>query len=158
MRQRWLIIALIGSAALNLFLIGAAAGVIALGVRMAREAGAPRPGPLIVATQGLAQPARWNVRQMLRTMRAQLRAQTEQSRALRIEAWDALAGPAPDVAAIRQKLQQSRQLDIAARTQVEDALLAYMARQPPTDRAIFATGMRRVLTPPPPKPQSKPNG
>jgi uncharacterized membrane protein len=94
---------------------------------------------------------------MLRQVRVGVRPQTEQSRGLRIEAWDALAGPTPDVAAIRQKLEQSRQIDVAVRAQVENALVDYVARQPPADRAVVAAGMRRVLTPPAPPPQAAQN-
>ena len=46
MKGRGLLIALIVSAALNLFLIGAAAGVIALGAHMA-HGGPARPGPAL---------------------------------------------------------------------------------------------------------------
>lgn len=155
MRSRWLVIGLIVSVAINLFLFGAAAGVIALALRMARDAEGPRPGPLIIASQGLPQPARRNLRLMLRGVRQQIRAQSQQSRELRVEAWDAIASPTPDAAAINQKLEQSRQLDVAVRTTVENALVAYVLAQPPSDRAVFAAGMRRVLTPPPPKPAQK---
>ena len=153
MRPRWLVVALIASAALNLFLIGAAAGIVALGMRMAREGAGARPGPLIVASQDMPQPGRKNLRQMLRAVRAVLRSQTDESRALRIAAWDSIADTTPDAAAIDQKLEQSRQIDIVVRTKVESALVAYIVRQPAADRTAFAAGMHRVLTPPPPPPQ-----
>jgi len=161
MRPRWLIIALMASLAVNLFLIGAGAGVIALGQRMARQApGPPRPtGALLWATDDLPQPQRRAMRLMLRDVRQQVQADTDRSAALRVAAWRALADPRPDVTAIDQKLAESRQADIAVRARVEQAIIDYALRMPPADRAAFAAGMRRVLAPraPPPAAASATN-
>jgi uncharacterized membrane protein len=147
MRTRWLTVGLIASIVLNLFLIGAGAGVIALGVRMAHEtpAGARRPGALVTATEGLPQPDRRNMRLMMRDVLLQVKPDSDRSLALRRAAWGALADPQPDAAAINQKLAESRQADIAVRTRVEQSIVDYAARMPPADRAIFAAGMRRAL-------------
>lgn len=149
MRPRWLIIALVASLAANLFLIGAGAGVIALGQRMARQAPAPpRPtGALLWATDDLPQPQRRAMRLMLRDLRTQEKADTDRSAALRVAAWSALADPKPDIAAIDQKLAESRQVDIEIRARVEQSIIDYALRMPPADRATFAAGMRRVLAP-----------
>jgi uncharacterized membrane protein len=147
MRPRWLVIGLVASLALNLFLIGAGAGVIALGVRMAK-AQPPRPvGALFWATEGLPQPDRRAMRMMLRDLREQVKGDTDRSAALRIDAWNGLAAPTPDTAAINQKLAESRQIDIAVRARVEQSLVDYAVRLPPADRAILAAGMRQVLAP-----------
>jgi uncharacterized membrane protein len=152
MRPRWLVIGLVASLALNLFLIGAGAGVVALGMRMAREPGTGRPaaGALFWATEGLPQPGRRAMRQMLRDLRDQAKGDTDRSLALRAAAWSALADPSPDVAAIDQQLAQSRQTDIAVRTRAEQQIVDYAAHLPPADRTIFAAGMRRVLGAPAP--------
>jgi uncharacterized membrane protein len=152
MRPRWLVIALVASLALNLFLIGAGAGVVALGMRMAREPATSRQaaGALFWATQGLPQPDRRAMRQMLRGLREQAKADTDRSLALRAAAWGALADPSPDVAAIDQKLAESRQTDIAVRTRVEQQIVDYAAHLPQADRSIFAAGMRRVMGAAPP--------
>lgn len=149
MRGRWLVIGLVASIALNLFLIGAGAGVIALGMRMAREAtpGSPRSAGLILASEGLPQPDRRNFRLMLRDVRNEVKADSDRSLALRRDAWGALADPNPDAAAIEQKLAQTRQIDVGVRAQVERRIVDYAIRMPASDRAIFAAGMRRVLTP-----------
>jgi uncharacterized membrane protein len=152
MRPRWLIIGLVASVALNLFLISAAAGVMALGSRLARE-NAARPGALFWATQSLPQPDRRNMREMLRQVRDEVRPQTEQSRALRLSAWGALTADKPDAATIKQDLAQSRQIDIQVRGKVEEKIADYVAGLPPAERASFAAGMRRALTPPPPRPR-----
>lgn len=147
MRPRWLVIGLIVSVAINLFLVGAAAGVIALGARIAAHRPPVRAGALFWATERLPQPDRRQMRQMLRDARAEVQADADRSIALRTAAWDALNTPNPDAAAINAKLAESRQADIGIRARVEQRLVDYAVRLPPADRAIFAAGMRRALTP-----------
>ena len=149
MGSRWLVGGLIASVTLNLFLIGAAAGVIALGRSMARENAGARPGALVIATAGLPQPDRRNFRQMLRQTRAGVIADVGRSRSLRMDAWGAFADPKVDPVAIKAKLAQSRQIDTGVRATVEERLVDYVLGLPPADRAAFAAGMRRALTPPP---------
>jgi uncharacterized membrane protein len=157
MGRRWLVIGLIASVALNLFLVGAGAGVIALGVRMAREAPAGlRPSALMIASEGLPQPERRNFRMMLRDLRLEVKPDSDRSLAARSAAWDGLADPAPDSAAIEQKLAQSRQIDIGVRTRVEQRLVDYAVKMSPADRRTLAEGMRRQLTPRPAPPTTAP--
>ncbi len=150
MNGRWLIVALVVSVALNLFLIGAGAGVIALGQQLARENPEARPGAWIIATKGLPQPDRRNFRLMLRDARDDIAPQARQSRDLRIAAWAALADPKADAGAVKRQLAQSRQIDIAVRTQVEERIVDYVIGLSPDDRRRFAAGMREALTPPGP--------
>ncbi len=152
MRPSRLVIGLIVSVALNLFLIGAGVGVVALGVHMARQNQAARAGALARATRDLPQPDRRNMRMALRADWIAVKPAVEQSRALRLAAWGAIADPKPDVAAIKQQLAQSRALDLANRATVEEKVVDYALTLPPADRKIFADGMRRVLTPPPAPP------
>jgi uncharacterized membrane protein len=149
MGRSWLVGGMIASVTLNLFLIGAAAGVIALGRSMARENAGVRPGALMIASAGLPQPDRRDFRQMLRQTRAAVIADVGRSRALRVDAWSALGDPKSDPAAIKAKLAQSRQIDTGVRATVEEKLVDYIERLPPADRAAFAAGMRRSLAPPP---------
>jgi uncharacterized membrane protein len=155
MRQRWLIVGLVASVALNLFLIGAGAGAIALAMRLAREGA--RPAAVVLATQHLPQPSRGAIRNMLRGVRDQVRADAGRSRALRLQAWSAIAAAKPDAAAIKQTLAQSRQIDIAVRAKVEDSIVDFAATLSPADRTALAAGFRQELaaattaTPPPPK-------
>jgi len=147
MRPPWLIVGLVASVAINLFLIGAAAGVIALGVRMAREGPPLRPAALFWATERLPQPDRRQMREMLRDARHEVQGDADRSIALRSEAWSALDQPQPNAAAIEQKLAESRQIDIGIRARVEQRIVDYATRLPAADRAIFAAGMRRALVP-----------
>jgi uncharacterized membrane protein len=145
MRPPWLlIVGLLVSVALNLFLVGAGAGIVALGLRIANDSGA-RPGAFLWATQAMSQPARGEVRRGLAGLRDQVHADVERSRALRIQGWDGLAAAKPDAAAIKQALAQSRQLDLATRTKVEEHVVDQVAALPPADRAAYAAGMRRAL-------------
>jgi uncharacterized membrane protein len=148
MGRRWLILALVASLTLNLFLIGAAAGVIALGMTMARNSVA-RPGAFIVATQDLPDADRHAMRLKLRQARDASMPDVVHSLAVRSAAWGALGEAKPDVAAIKQQLAQSRQLDIAVRTRVEEQIVDDAAAMSPADRTIFAAGMARALHPPP---------
>jgi uncharacterized membrane protein len=145
---------------LNVFLIGAGAGVVWLGMRMAHENAAARAGALVRASSDLPQPDRRNLRLMLRQAWRDVKAPGEQSRTLRIDAWGSLADPAANVVQIKQKLAQSRQIDLADRTSVEEKLVDYVAALPPADRKLFAAGMLRVLAPPkatpPPAAPAKP--
>ncbi len=146
MRSRWLVVGLIASLTLNLFMIGAAAGVIALGVRMA-SLPRPRVGPLFWATQALPQPERRNIRAMLAQTRREVRPESDRSLALRADAWTALAAPRPDPTAIKDQLAQSRQIDLAVRATLEGRLVDYVVGLDAKDRAIFAASMRRLMRP-----------
>jgi len=156
MRGRWLLVGLIASLALNVFLIGAAAGVVALGQRMAGQNAAARPGVLVRATAGLPQPDRHDIRMLLRQAWMNVRPDVARSRALSLDAWTSLADPKADAQVIKLKLAQSRQLDIAARAQVEQAFVDAALRLPPADRTIIADGLRQALPPAPPLPPGAP--
>jgi uncharacterized membrane protein len=146
MRPRWVVIGLIASVALNLFLIGAGAGLFALSLRLAKANPDARPGALFWATQALPQPDRRQFRLMLKGVHDEVKADSARSLALRAAAWGALAAPKPDPATIKQQLTQSRQIDVAVRTTVEEKIVDYAAGLSPADRATFAAGMRRKLT------------
>jgi uncharacterized membrane protein len=148
MRPRWLIVGLIASVALNLFLIGAGAGIVALGLHIARENAGSRPAVFFWATQRMAQPARHDTRRMLLGLRDQVRPDVERSRALRLQAWSGLAAARPDVAAIKQALAQSRQIDSGVRQRVEEQIVDHIAQLQPADRAAYANGMNRELAAP----------
>jgi uncharacterized membrane protein len=144
MRPRWLIVGLVASLALNLFLIGADAGVIALGVRMAREGSGVHPAFFFRATQQLSQPARRDFRRMLIGLGDEVRPALVQSRAERLQAWNGLTAAQPDTAAIKQSLAQSRAADIAVRAKVEEAIVERAARLPQAERLRLVDGFRRA--------------
>jgi len=148
MRPRWLIVGLVASVALNLFLVGAGAGIVALGLRIARENAAVRPAAFYWATEGLSQPARRDTRRVLLALRDEVRPDIQRSRALRLQAWNGIAAAKPDTAAIKAGLAQSRQLDIATRAKVEEGVVDHVAQLQPADRAAYAAGMSHDLAGP----------
>ena len=149
MRPRWMIVLLVVSIALNLFLVGAGAGLLALGLRIARENAGARPAAFFWATAGMSQPAKRNARTMLLTLRDQVRPDVQRSRALRLQAWNGLAAAKPDTAAIKGTLAQSRQIDLGVRTKVEEGIVDHVAQLSPADRAAYAAGMSREINTPP---------
>ena len=149
MRPRWMIVLLVVSIALNLFLVGAGAGLLALGLRIARENAGARPAAFFWATAGMSQPAKRNARTMLLTLRDQVRPDVQRSRALRLQAWNGLAAAKADTAAIKGELAQSRQIDIGVRAKVEESIVDHIAPLSPTDRAAYAAGMSREINTPP---------
>ncbi len=130
MRGRWLTVGLVASVALNLFLVGAGVGILALGLRIARENAIVRPAAFFWATEAMSQPARRDTRRMLVAMRDQVRPDVERSRALRLQAWSGLGAARPDAAAIKAGLAQGRQIDVAVRGKVEDAIVDRVAQLP----------------------------
>ena len=149
MRPRWLIVGLVVSIALNLFLLGAGAGIVALGLSIARESAGARPGAFFWATGAMSQPARRDTRNMLAALRDQLRPDIQRSQALRVQGWNGLAAAKPDTAAIKAALAQSRQIDIGVRTKVEEGVVDRVAQLSPADRAAYAAGMSREIETPP---------
>jgi len=149
MRVNGLLIGLIVSMVLNVFLIGAGAGVFALALRMAHASAVQRPGAFVRAARDLPPAAKLSLRRSIRQAWLEVRPGVQESRALKVAAWGALADPAPDVATIKLKLAQSRQLDLQARTRVEEAVVDAALGLPGPDRAAFADGLRRVLGPAP---------
>jgi uncharacterized membrane protein len=149
MRPRWMIVLLVVSIALNLFLVGAGTGLLALGLRIARENAGARPAAFFWATAGMSQPARRDTRNMLLTLRDQVRSDVQRSRAQRLQAWNGLAAAKPDTAAIKGELAQSRQIDLGVRTKVEEEIVDHVAQLSPADRAAYAAGMSREINAPP---------
>ena len=145
MRSRWLIVGLVVSVALNLFLVGAGAGIIALGLRLAQQSAGARPAALFWAAEGMSQPARREFRHGLIALRDQIQPDVDRSRALRSQAWGSLAAAKPDPAAIKLALAQGRQIDQAVRTRAEEHVVDQIAALPPADRAAYAAGMRQAL-------------
>jgi len=149
MRPRWLIVGLVISVALNLFLVGAGAGIVALGLSIARENAGARPAAFFWATARMSQPARRDTRSMLLALRDQVQPEVQRSRALRLQGWSGLSVPKPDTAAIKGALAQSRQIDISVRAKVEAGIIDHVAQLPQADRAAYAAGISREINTPP---------
>ena len=150
MKPRWTTIVMIVSLALNLFLVGAAAGVIALGSKMAQTRPA-RPAPVLRrALLALPPPQRPPFIVAVRAATRGQRTDVIAARQTRREAWAALAAPTADPAAVKTRLAAARALDSRTRGGVEAAIVDYAARLPARDRIAFAQAMAASVAAPPP--------
>jgi uncharacterized membrane protein len=147
------VIALFLSGALNLFLIGAAAGVLALGARVAHDrppGGGPGggAGQLWRASQALPPPQARDFRQRLRAQVQSTRPLAEAGRQARHDAWLTGAADPFNAAATKAALTRARILDQATRQRLEDALVDIAGALPQDQRrAVF----RALADPPPPR-------
>ncbi len=150
MNNRWLIIGLIVSGALNLFLVGTAVGVLALGQRLAqtRPDNAPRPGQEIMRAAAVLPPEEARkLRQALRREAIVVQPQIQASRQARRQAWLDGANADFNAAAVKAALAQARARDIATRARIEDTVVDLAADLTPEQRRAY---FRAIARPPPP--------
>ncbi|MFO1015719.1 MAG: periplasmic heavy metal sensor [Caulobacteraceae bacterium] len=150
MSNRWLIIGLVVSAAINVFLIGTAVGVLVLGARFA-QAGpntAPRPGQEIIRAAAVLPPEQaQKIRQALRREAVEVQPQVRASRQARRQAWLNGASEPFDAAAVKAALAQARERDIATRARIENEVVDLAADLTPEQRRAY---FRAIARPPPP--------
>lgn len=141
MAQRKLTIALVASAALNLFLVGAVVGGMLAG-RSEHRPGGPGQGrgepPLWSAGHVLAPEHREAYGQMLRNRAPGSAEDFRAARRLRAEAWRGLATQAPNAAAAKVTLARARELDAAARGELEGRVVDFATALPPAERIKLA--------------------
>jgi len=142
MTARWVKIALIVSAALNLFLVAAGATLIALNMNRVRHRLPQRP-TLRAAALSLAPDRRTRFITLLRTEGEGVQGANRQARALRAAAWESLATPRFDPLIAKADLARARALNQASRATVEDGVLDFAAALPAAERARFGAAMRR---------------
>lgn len=143
MNRNWTGVALAISVVINVFLVGAAVGILALGAHMAREHRPPGPGGGgLLWRASLALPP-GEARAFRQAMRAQAQANrplAEAGRRARHEAWLAAAGPTFDAAAVKAALARARALDQTARSRLEESLVDVAGALPAAQRqAVFRT-------------------
>lgn len=112
----------------------------------APNAGGPRP-PLISAGEALSPESRQAFRKALSEANRRNRPITQQARAERQAALNALSAPGYDPAEVSRRLAAARDLDQQARANVEAALAAFTATLSPKERAALAAGLTEVYTP-----------
>src|SRR5450432_823042 len=144
MTARWTTVALITSAALNLFLIAAGVTLFALGANRIFDR-PPERANLRAAAMSLAPRHRGELKSLLRAAGRSVQAANQQARALRIAAWSSLGSATFDPAAAKADLAQARTLNQASRGKVEDGVLDFAAGLPADERAGFGDAMRRAL-------------
>ena len=136
------VIALIASVALNLFLIAAIGVVVFVGAGAGRRIQQP---VLRHAAQSLNPADRAGLLTMLRTQGRAARPANQRARALRLEGWSSLGDPTFDPAAAKTKLAEARNLNLATRGAVEDAVVDFAAGLPPSERAALGQALRATL-------------
>jgi len=145
--KRHLIFGLVASVALNLFAAGALVGTIiarhGLGARHAGAMGQLPGRGLIRASEGLSEPEREAFRQVLRDHAPQAQADVRRARDARNRGWAALDADTVDTVAIERDLNAARDLEIQARTRIEQGIVSYALTLPRADRAILAEGLTR---------------
>ena len=146
MARRTLTIALIASAALNLFLVGAVVGGLLAG-RAEHRPATPKQGrggpPLWAAGQALSPEHREAYRHMLRNRAPGSAEDFRAARRLRAEAWQAIATEAPDAAAAKAALAQARQLDASARGELEGRVVDFALALPAAERVKLAAQLAK---------------
>lgn len=110
------------------------------------SAAAARP-PLISAGDALSPETRQAFRKALNEANKRNRPITQQARAERQAALNALGAPGYDSAEVSRRLATARDLDQQARANVEAALAAFSATLSPQERVALAAGLAKVYTP-----------
>lgn len=113
---------------------------------VAATATTARP-PLISAGDALSPESRQAFRKALSEANRRNRPITQQARAERQAALNALTAPGYDPAEVTRRLAAARDLDQQARANVEAALAAFTATLSPQERAVLADGLTRVYSP-----------
>ncbi len=137
-------IAILCSVALNLFLVGALAGVLVVSIRSA--AGHPSGRQwLRGAAMSLTSDDRGRLFATLRGQATIVRPLAAQARDLRQGAWGQLGGATFDSTLVKATLARARALDQQARATVEDSVVDFAATLPQSERQTFTRSMQRAL-------------
>lgn len=161
MNRRTLYILLFISLALNLFVLGAAAGVYLFAPRMhGHPPGFRGGGPgMMAAAAALPESQRGAYQDALRAEAMQVGPQLREARQIRRAAWAKLGADPVDPAAITADLDRARAMETQARADFDHAILDFAAKLAPADRAHFGQALAepphhgaRRGTPPPPGP------
>lgn len=142
MTGRWTRIALAVSLAVNVFLIGAGATVIARNAQGQLARSPTRPA-LRAAAMGLAPKDRDALMAMLHIQGRGAKHANREARALRAEAWGSLGAANFDPAAAKAKLARARALNHAARGAVENGVIDFAATLPPGERVALSQALGR---------------
>jgi uncharacterized membrane protein len=138
-------IALVVSILVNVFLVGAAITVYALHV-----AGAPanvgQRSSMRAAASSLDQSHRAAFMQLLHRQGKAIQAETRSAKAIRDEAWASLDAGTFDPVSTKRRLAEARELNLLARTAIEDAVVDFAVGLTPAQRANFSVAMRRGAT------------
>jgi uncharacterized membrane protein len=155
--RRSLFILLFVSLALNLFILGAAAGAFLFGARFHERPSQFRGGgnPMLAAAQALPDDQREPYREALRSGAMAVGPKLRDARMLRHDAWLRLGADPVDAAAVTADLDRARALETEARGEVDRAIVGFAAKLPAGQRGALGAALanppqRRGPRPPPP--------
>lgn len=145
MDGRFRTILLVGSLALNLFLLGAIVGGLVVGQRLRVHRAPPiAGGPMLwAAARELPPEHRAAYREVLRGKGGEARRELRDAREARAQAWSGLAKEPLDADAVRKQLAAARAQDSKARGALEDRIVAFAETLSAEDRARFVEGLAR---------------
>jgi uncharacterized membrane protein len=137
---------LIASLALNLFLAGLIGGALLLDRKPGTEPHhEPPPGrrSFWAAAEQLQPAQRDAFRAVLRREAEEGRPRLQALRQARRDAAAAMSAPDYEPAAVREALARARTEELALRSDVEEAVVAFAATLEPQDRAVLGQALRR---------------
>jgi uncharacterized membrane protein len=140
MSQRALILALLASAALNVFAIGAAVGVFASGA-LGPGHGGPPPNPLRAAAARLPAADREGLTQLMEDQLQTSGPLLLDARQARHQARGLMQANPFDPVATKAALARARADETKVRGDLEAAVVDFAARLSPQERAVLAEGM-----------------
>jgi uncharacterized membrane protein len=144
MSRRGLVIALVVSLAVNLFVLGGVAGAVLMGFgRHGPPGGPPGPSKLSGMGEALSPDHRETWQAAVRGAAQAAGPQLHQARALRRQAWQAMAAEPADPQAAQAALNQSRTLEMQARGVMDRAVVEFAATLPVAERAKLAEALSR---------------
>ncbi|MDB5442983.1 MAG: hypothetical protein JWP73_1359 [Phenylobacterium sp.] len=154
MSRRTLVILLFASLALNLFVLGAAAGVTVLADLFHPK---PPQAPMMAAAALLPEGQRDAYRESLNDAAAAARPKLRQARRLRREAWTRLGAEPLDAAGVLADLDRARALQSQAQDEIDRKIVELAAPMPAAQRAKLGAALaqppqRRAAPPPGPQP------
>lgn len=145
MSRKTLLIALFGSLALNLFLVGTVAGGLVVGQKVRSErppVAAQRPNPpLWRAGDALPPDQAQAYRRALRDQSPEVRESMRAARVARMEAWRTLGQEPFDPVAAKRRLAAIRAQEADARGRIEDDMVDFAAGLSLDERRILVRGL-----------------
>jgi uncharacterized membrane protein len=143
MSPRALKIGLALSLVLNMFLLMAVGGAIAMRHKLMDNGRGDRANSITRLTKDMPPQSRKAMRQVLREAVVATMPDLKAAHDARIAAADSLATTKPDRALIDSNLQKAREAEMRARARMESAAVTYALTVSPDDRALIAESFRR---------------
>ncbi len=131
------------SLVLNMFLLMAVGGAIAMRHQLMANGRGDRPNSIMRLTKDMPPESRKAMRQVLREAVVATMPDLKTAHDARIAAADSLAAAKPDRALIDSNLQRAREAEMRARAGMESAAVTYALTVSPDDRARIAESFRR---------------